>query len=256
LIESACKPGVAQALPGVRQLKILPCPVPEQLDMLGMGDAGQWCEHCARQVSNASGLEPEQFEELIVRAATSRVCVRLELESRRPKLRSGVAASVLVLALAGCATATTIEPIEPIWSESARYASAFVDSEPLESIAEDSEITGFIIGEDGEALANATVTLYRDGGELTGSAETTTSELGMYGFVGVAPGDYSIGVITEQGVAGVNVAVPKQTRVRVSVRGPYQPAATLIAGYMEVIERKGGFESAGPHLIDDQVKLP
>jgi hypothetical protein len=125
----------------VRRLEILQCPVPEALDRGGPDTdrAARWCDHCACHVNHSRDLDAEEFEALIHSAASSRVCMQIELEGRRPKLRSAVAANVLVVALAGCASTTALAPANP--------PQVFVDSERLP--AGGSQITGFVIGEDG-----------------------------------------------------------------------------------------------------------
>jgi hypothetical protein len=225
----------------VRHLKVLPCPVPEAFDT-SVGE--RWCDHCARHVNDSRELEAAEFDALIRRAASSRVCMRLELDRRRPKLRSAVAANALVVALAGCASADVAAPLTP--------PQVFVDSEPL--TVGGSQITGFVIGEDGSALTQAVILL--EGGGLSTPVQASSNDLGMYGFSDVPPGDYRLTVLSGDGSADARVSVAQSMRVSVSFRGPYPSRGTLITGYVEVIEvvGPGGFDRAGPFLID-QVEM-
>jgi hypothetical protein len=230
-------------LPGVRRLKVLPCPVPEAFDTR-VGE--RWCNHCERHVNDSRELEAAEFDALIQRAASSRVCMRLELDGRRPKLRSAVAASVLVVALAGCASGDGAAPLTP--------PGVFMDSEPL--AVGGSQITGFVIGEDGSALAQAVIML--EGGGLSTPVQATSNDLGMYGFSDVPPGDYTLTVFAEDGTTDASVSVPQSTRVSVSFRGPYPLGGSLIVGYVEIVDvvGSGSFDQAGPFLIDQNAHPP
>lgn len=166
--------------------------------------------------------------------------MQLELDARRPKLRSGLAAGVLVAALAGCASMDALAP--PLSPR------VFVDREPLAEGS--SQITGFVIDDDGSALAHTMVVL--EGGSLAKPIETISDEFGMYGFANLPPGDYVLTVFAGDGVGEAKISVAGQTRVQVSFRGPYQPAPhMMIAGYVEVVPHRGDFAEPGPHLVDD-----
>ena len=246
-------------LGGVRRLTILPCPLSwDELEPADEG--GRFCEHCRLRVQSVSQLDEEGFEALMQRASGdssgARVCVSMELDRGRPKLASGVAASVLAVALAACAQAPAVGPVEP----AAVFASGpeSVDSlpemtlvlEPLEA-GGGSQITGFAIDPDtGDAAADASVVLYGD--TLAEPLETTTDALGMYAFVGLPPGVYEVVVRYGFGSALGRLELAANTRANASFR--VQETAMLMGGIWEL--RDPRFESPGPYLIDESETPP
>jgi hypothetical protein len=63
---------------------------------------GRFCERCRLHVADVGLLDADGLEALV--ATNGRVCARLELEGRHPRTKLGVAASFVVVVLAGCAT--------------------------------------------------------------------------------------------------------------------------------------------------------
>lgn len=55
-------------------------------------------------MTEATKLDDDGLERLADASASERVCVRIELEGGRPRTSLGLAAGLLIVALAGCAT--------------------------------------------------------------------------------------------------------------------------------------------------------
>ena len=224
-----------------------------------MSDASaRWCEHCRLDVHTTKTLGVQEFEALLERSVDAQVCMELELERGRPMLRAGLAAGVLVTALAACAPpAPSVAP-----SASAEASpelvipyAVFIETAALEQESERSALRGFLLDEQGHAIAGAEVVL--SGEVLEAPLMASSSELGQYGFVGLVPGDYELEVISELGLAHALVRVAARSEVAVSFRGPYEPWLGLVgAVVVSVMERKDGFETAGPYLVDQEVEAP
>jgi hypothetical protein len=63
---------------------------------------GRYCERCSLHVTDVALLDADGLEALV--ATKGRVCARFELEGHHPRTKLGVAASFVVVLLAGCAT--------------------------------------------------------------------------------------------------------------------------------------------------------
>ena len=203
-------------------------------------------------------LGAQEFEALLERSADAQVCMKLELERGRPMLRAGLAAGVLVTALAACAPpGPSVAPSAPAEAspEVVTPYAVFIETAALEQQSESSALRGFLLDEQGDAIVGAEVLL--DGEALEAPLMASSSEFGQYGFVGLVPGEYELEVSSALGRARAFVRVAARSEVAVSFRGPYEPwLAMLVGGVSSVVDRKDGFGTAGPYLVDQKVEAP
>ncbi|MFO7567046.1 MAG: carboxypeptidase regulatory-like domain-containing protein [Enhygromyxa sp.] len=184
----------------MRRLSVLPCPEP--WDRMRPDGEGRHCERCRLRVSDVAKLDGEALDELIAAAEGGRVCARFELDGGRPRTRLGLAAGLVVVALAGCAV-----PI-PVTEEPAT-ATLDQGSTPEGS---GGAIAGLVSDPDGRPLAQALVILQSSA--LPHPLERLTSDRGAYSFADLPPGHYTIQVLAGQSDVAKVVELPEDRRFR------------------------------------------
>jgi hypothetical protein len=153
------------------------------------------CEHCQARVTNVAELDAKQLEALVDAAARRRVCARVELVGARPRLRQGLAAGFVALALAGCA---------PELKYGYEHT---IETDPE---ADGSWVGGLIRDYQGQPVAHALVVL--QGHALPTELEYLTSEGGAFAFSKLSPGSYVIQVFAGR------TSIRKEIELRVHVR--------------------------------------
>jgi hypothetical protein len=233
---------------GVRRLTVLPCSE-SWAEMRMDGDAGaRFCDHCEQRVQPIGELDVDGFEALLRGAASTRTCLRVELDGGRPKLATGVAVNVLVMTLASC-TQTSAELVTPV---DARAPDTFLYLEPLDERAS-SQVTGFVLdAETREAVAGAVV--YLEGESLTEELVAEADELGMYAFVDVPPGNYKVVAFPREGRGMTTTALVLPAHARANVSFAVDTREYFMGMVWEYDPR---FGEPGPHLADTSTsKLP
>jgi hypothetical protein len=167
---------------------------------------GRFCERCELHVTDVASLDADGLDSLLAKGG--RVCARFELERGQPRTKLGIAAGVMVMALAGCATPALSEtPREP------EFAS-FIATE----LGEDTSgglISGVVRSTWGGPLSNALVVLRRS--PLETPQEQLTNEQGFYAFKQLPPGTYTIQVFYDEAVVIEVTALPQDARSRVDI---------------------------------------
>lgn len=167
-------------------------------------EGGRWCERCRLRVRDAAGLDEAELVELSGEAG-GRSCLRVELEGARPRLASGLAAGVLVAALAGCASAPSSEPgPAPV----------------LELESSPGRITGVVIDQHGQPVADALVIVQ---GAMP-TVERMTDGRGVYTVDGLSPGSYTVQVLA--GRADVSRVLTLRARAGARVNVQLDPEAS------------------------------
>lgn len=163
---------------------------------------GRFCERCRLRVTEVAKLDDAELERVIEAAASERVCVRFELDHGRPRTALGIAAGLVVVALAGCATPI---PEPPATQE---HADASFDwGEGAGAV-----IAGRVSDPSGASLANAIVILQSPA--LPTALERYTNERGIYQFADLPPGDYTIQVLAGRANVSKIVTMPADARFR------------------------------------------
>jgi hypothetical protein len=184
----------------MRRLSVLSCP--ESWDrMRPDGDDGRLCERCQLRVSDVAKLDAHGLDELTEAAASERVCVRFELDRGRPRTALGLAAGLVVVALAGCATAA-VESLPP---------SPPIDLSDIEE-GSGGVIAGAIRTPEGHAAAGALVIL--QSAALPSQFELLTDERGIYRFTNLPPGNYTIQVLFGKANVSKVTQLPEDARYR------------------------------------------
>ena len=185
---------------------------------------GRYCERCQLRVTEVAKLDADGLEQLVAAAERGRVCAHFELEGGRPRTKLGLAAGLVVIALAGCAT-----PDAPaLQLPSAR-------EETLVELIEDDEdasggiIAGMVRSTEGFPLANAIVILQSVA--LEAQQERVTNERGFYKFEELPPGNYTIQVLYDRASVSKITALPEKARFRANfVIDPSYAVDGLILG--------------------------
>ena len=103
----------------MRRLRVLPCP--ESWDRMRDDGDGRYCDRCQLRVTEVAKLDGDGLEQMVAAAERGRVCARFELDDGRPRTKLGLAAGLLVITAAGCATpaatATPLPHVEVIGAE-------------------------------------------------------------------------------------------------------------------------------------------
>jgi hypothetical protein len=160
--------------------------------------AGRFCEKCERHVADVASLDPDGLDSLL--ANRGRVCARFELDRGHPRTKLGIAAGVVVMALAGCATPSASEATqEPVVVEAGPVGSGGV-------------ISGMVRDPSGAPVANAVVILQSTA--LTHQQERLTNERGIYAFDQLPPGNYTIQVLAGKANVSKIVNLPDDARFR------------------------------------------
>ena len=175
-----------------------------------LAGGGRHCERCSCRVNNLGELSEAEVEGLVARAGSERVCLRSELVGGRPRLAAGLAASLMVATLAGCAT--TLAPVgvssEVPWSEL--------------GVAEgEGAISGEVHDPRGDPVANAVVVLHSE--VLPELLEVMTNDRGLYAFPDLPPGDYSVQVLAGTVNSSKKLSLPEGSRHRANFElDPYE----------------------------------
>jgi hypothetical protein len=159
---------------------------------------GRFCERCELHVTDVASLDADGLDSLL--ANGGRVCARFELERGQPRTKLGIAAGVMVMALAGCATPAVSEPPrEP----------SFIEPGPVGS---GGVISGIVSDRSGAPVANAVVILMSSA--LTHELELLTNDRGIYSFKDLPPGHYTIQVFAGKANVSKIVTMPQDARFR------------------------------------------
>jgi hypothetical protein len=195
----------------MRRLQVLPCPEPWER-MQPDGD-GRFCERCSLRVTEVAKLDTEDLEQLIAAAEGGRVCVRFELEGGRPRTKLGLAAGLVVIALASCATPDSLGTEAPIIEE-APLVELIDDGSDLDGSG--SVIAGAVHSMEGFPLANALVVL--QSAALEAPQERMTNEHGIYKFKHLPPGNYTIQVLYNKANVSKVTTLPENVRFRANFK--------------------------------------
>ena len=167
---------------------------------------GRFCDRCQLRVTEVATLDGAGLDELIASAERGRVCARLELEGGRVRTKLGLAAGLVVIALAGCATPDAPESQNP--TDAGPAFAEFLRADPG---APGSRIAGVIrTPEHGFPIANAIVIVQSDA--LEAPREQMTDAHGFYKFDALPPGNYTIQVISGSVSATKITSLPENSR--------------------------------------------
>jgi hypothetical protein len=179
---------------------------------------GRFCERCNLHVTDIASLDADGLDGLLSNGG--RVCARFELDRGHPRTKLGIAAGVVVMALAGCATPAASEAtIEPEFIEVGAVGSGGV-------------ISGIVRDRAGAPVENAVVVLHSVA--LTQQIERLTNERGIYSFNELPPGNYTIQVFAGKANVSKIVDLPEDARYRAHFS--VDPEQDMMLG-MVVLER-------------------
>jgi hypothetical protein len=174
-------------------------------------DDGRFCERCNLHVTDVTSLDSDGLDGLLTDGG--RVCARFELEL-------GIAAGIVVMALAGCATPSASQAtLEPEFIEVGAVGSGGV-------------ISGIVRDREGAPVENAFVILQSVA--LTQQIERLTNERGIYSFSDLPPGNYTIQVLVGKANVSKIVDLPEDARYRAHFS--VDPEQDMMLG-MVVLER-------------------
>jgi hypothetical protein len=162
---------------------------------------GRFCERCQLRVTEVAKLDGEHLEQLVEAGASERVCVRFELDHGRPRTVLGIAAGLMVVALAGCATPMPESSNPPL--EMAAL--------PKPAAGSGGAIAGSI---QHEGIAGAGAIVILQSTALPSQLEAITDERGIYSFEGLPPGNYTIQVLWGKANTSKIVQLPTDGRFR------------------------------------------
>jgi hypothetical protein len=208
----------------MRRLQVLPCP--ESWDrMRADGDGpslnGRYCERCQLPVTEVAKLDGAGLDELVAAAEGGRVCARFELEGGRPRTKLGLAAGLVVIALAGCAT-----PVAPASQMPSNDEAAFFELIEADEGSEGGMIAGAVRSPEGFPIANAIVILQSVA--LEAQIERYTDERGIYKFENLPPGNYTIQLLANKANVSKITQLPENARFRANfVVDPDAPRLVL-----------------------------
>jgi hypothetical protein len=157
---------------------------------------GRFCERCELHVTDVASLDADGLERWLASLEQGRVCARFELERGQPRTKLGLAAGLVVLALAGC---TTSGP-----SGSDEFVIGPQDSGGV--------ISGVVRGRDGFPLTNAYVALQSTADERP--QQLLTNERGSFEFKALASGNYTLQIFAGKASVSKIVELPKDARFR------------------------------------------
>lgn len=203
---------------------------------------GRRCARCRCRVDDAGSLSPALLEALLARAQeeAERVCLRAELEEGRPRLASGVAAAVLLVALAGCATPGAAPTIEPLsFTELLAGTDELVEGRGV--------VAGVVQNYDGVPLEDAVVVLQSTA--LEQQREHLTSARGVYVFDDLPPGNYTIQVLAGEANVSRITALAAGERFRANFRVDPERRDEVLLG-MVVREATIPMEAASTYHSD------
>lgn len=202
---------------------------------------GRFCARCQLHVTDTTTLDEEAL------ASIGPGCGRFELEGGHPRTRLGVAAGVLVVVLAGCATPASVQPTAPdiAWSE-------LVD-EPIEGRG---TIAGVVRDAAGAPVEHALVILQSTA--LAESQERMTSARGVYAFVDLPAGNYTIQVLAGNANISRITMLPEGGRFRAnfSVRPDSEGPEVLVGGISWVDDRAMDTMTASSTYSSKLVEIP
>jgi hypothetical protein len=166
---------------------------------------GRYCERCQLRVTDVASLDVDGLDTLL--AAGGRACARFELVDGHPRTKLGLAAGLVVMALAGCATpgtATTDTMSEQAFA-------AFIEAE-LGTDVSGGLISGVVRSNNGVPIANALVILQSN--PLANDREQLTNEQGFYAFKQLPAGSYTIQVLYAEANVVKVIQLPVDARFR------------------------------------------
>lgn len=181
---------------------------------------GRFCDRCRLHVTDVASLDADGLERLLAAAADGPVCARFELERGQPRTKLGLAAGLIVMALAGCATPGTDTVLSP-------------DAIEIGLPDVGASISGEVRGPDGVPLANAYVIVQSTA--LVEQRERLTNERGAFGFDDLPPGNYTIQVLAGNADVSKIVELPKDARYRANFSVNPEEEGRLM-GAMVVVE--------------------
>jgi hypothetical protein len=185
---------------------------------------GRHCERCSCRVNDAGALTSAELDAVLERAEHGRVCLRSELVHGHPRLASGLAAGLLVVALAGCATPDAASRPDPL-----PFAELLSESAEVGEVGEEgSAIAGVVQDRDGQPLENAIVVLQSTA--LDGQIERMTNARGIYAFWDLPAGNYTIQVLA--GKANVSKITMLGARQRFRANFRVDPEEDQIIGML------------------------
>ena len=179
-------------------------------------EGGRRCEHCACRVHDAGELSEAELDELLERSDTQRVCLRSELVGGRPRLAAGVAASVFVAALAGCAAPSSsflIEAPELSFVELIELGGGSAESLAAGGVG---VIGGVVTNLDGEPVDNAIVVL--QSAALPETRERMTNARGIYVFKDLPEGNYTLQVLVGRANVSKVTSLPAGAKFRANFK--------------------------------------
>lgn len=170
---------------------------------------GRHCERCQLRVTEVAKLDDDGLEQLLAAAERGRVCAHFELDGGRPRTKLGLAAGLVVIAIAGCAAPDAPPPEVPS-DPDAVFVEFIEDDEDATSSG--GVIAGAVRSTEGFPLANALVVLQSDA--LEAQQEQLTNERGHYKFRDLPPGNYTIQVLYNWVNVSKITALPEKARYR------------------------------------------
>lgn len=188
-----------------RRLQVLPCP--ESWDRMRPDGDGRFCDRCQLRVTEVARLDGAGVDELIGAADRGRICARFELDGGRVRTKLGLAAGLVVIALAGCATPDAAVPEIP-----ADQGAAFAEFIDADAEGSGGMIAGAVRSTEGLPLASAIVILRSTA--LEAPQERMTNERGFYKFENLPPGTYEIQVLYNSADVIKTTALPEGARFR------------------------------------------
>lgn len=210
------------------QLRILPCTA-SFADMELVDPGVRRCEPCDKHVHDASALTRDELDELRASAGSEGLCLRAELVGDRPRLATGLAAGLLVVALSGCAapSAAIAEPSEAWRAEESALVAGLAD-------AEGGVISGHIRTNEGEPIADALVVLQST--QLPAQREVMTNASGIYLFAELPAGSYTVQVLAGQANVSKITQLPENARFRANFTLDPETNPRVLVG--AVVERR------------------
>lgn len=142
---------------------------------------GRQCERCACRVADTTTVTEPELHRILDGASASRTCVRISRDGDRLRLATGLAAGIVALVLAGCAT---LGP-EAYGSVAGADFMQVEDGPP-------GQIVGVVRDTAGQPIEDAIVILQSVAVEQ--QFERMTGPSGVYRFQELPPGDYTVQV--------------------------------------------------------------
>ncbi|PRQ05523.1 carboxypeptidase-like regulatory domain-containing protein [Enhygromyxa salina] len=146
---------------------------------------GRQCERCEHRVTDTQALTEAELERVLDASETGRACVRIVREGERLRLATGLAASIVALVLAGCATPGS----DP-------YGSVLGPQLTLIDAGAPGQIGGVIRDTAGQPIEDAFVILQSVA--LERERELITGPTGVYRFDELPPGTYTVQILVRK----------------------------------------------------------